>query len=153
VESVFQNWTLLAWGAAGLALSVAVGTVVLIAIAASLPPKFLQDPDSCFRISASHPMLFWACRIAKNMAGYLAIVVGCVLALPGVPGPGLPIMVLGIVMVDFPGKRRLLQRLLSVPNVVRGLNAIRVRCGMPQLMAAQEATRPDSTVANKNSDQ
>jgi hypothetical protein len=134
MESAFGFWTVFTWGAAGLFFSLAAGMAVLVAIAVSLPPKFLQDPDSWFRVSATHPVLFWAWTIAKNLAGYVAIVAGCVLALPGVPGPGLPIVVLGILLIDIPRKRWLVRRLLSTPGVVRGINSIRARCGLPHLV-------------------
>jgi hypothetical protein len=134
MENVSCYWTVIAWSAAGLAFGVVAGMVALIAIAMCLPPKFLQDPDSCFRISATHPVLFWTWTIGKNLAGYVAIVVGCLLAFPGVPGPGLPIVLLGIVMIDIPGKRWLVRKLLSLPGLVRGINAIRARCGLPHLI-------------------
>ena len=134
METAFSYWTVIAWGAAGLVFTVAAGMVLLIAIAICLPPQMLKDPDSCFRVSATHPVLSCTWSIGKNLAGDVAIVVGCVLAFPGVPGPGLPLVVLGLVLIDMPGKRWLVGKLLSMPGIVRGINAVRARCGLAHLL-------------------
>lgn len=48
-------------------------------------------------------------KVAKILAGFGLIVIGLVLALPLVPGPGIPIMVLGLVMLSehFPWAKRI----------------------------------------------
>jgi hypothetical protein len=56
------------------------------------------------------------------------------MALPLVPGPGLVFILLGLSLLDFPGKRSLERRLLSVPRVQRFLNEVRERFGRPPLI-------------------
>ena len=41
--------------------------------------------------------------IGKNMAGVLLVVLGILLSLPGVPGQGILTILLGIMLLDFPG--------------------------------------------------
>ena len=43
--------------------------------------------------------------------GILCIIIGLILAVPGIPGPGLVVVFLGILLLDFPGKVRLIHRL------------------------------------------
>lgn len=53
-------------------------------------------------------MILW--RIARNLLGLLLIIVGLILWLtPVVPGGAL--MIPGLMLIDFPGKRRLFLRL------------------------------------------
>jgi hypothetical protein len=81
-----------------------------------------------------HPAWFWTVRIVKNLAGALAVLLGIALSLPGIPGPGLVLILLGIALVDFPGKHRLERKILARPHVSRTLNAFRARFGKPPLI-------------------
>ena len=134
MDSLAFQWNAILWGVVVLLLSFAVSTTVVLAVLAMLPPTFFQDPDSCIVGTSANPVLHWARRVAKNLIGFVAIGIGLLLALPGVPGPGLPIVLLGVMLVDFPGKRRLVQKLLRVPTVLGGINALRVRLGKPPLL-------------------
>jgi hypothetical protein len=49
--------------------------------------------------------------IGKNIGGWLLVALGIVLSLPGVPGQGLLTILLGVMLVDFPGKDRMEQKL------------------------------------------
>lgn len=71
--------------------------------------------------------------IGKNVAGWLLIALGIVLSLPGVPGQGLLTVLLGVMLVDFPGKDRLEQKLLSRPGIINTINRLRGRFGKPAL--------------------
>jgi hypothetical protein len=71
--------------------------------------------------------------IGKNVAGWLLIALGIVLSVPGVPGQGLLTILLGLMLVDFPGKHRLEQKLLSRPGVINAINRLRGRFGKPAL--------------------
>ena len=52
---------------------------------------------------------------------------GIVLSLPGVPGQGLLTVLLGIMLLDFPGRHRLEQKLLSKPSILNSINKLRAR--------------------------
>jgi hypothetical protein len=134
MDFVIFDWITVFWGVVALLFTFALSIVVLIAVVATLPPTLLQARDSCMVGASAHPVLHWARRVGKNLIGLLVIAIGLLLALPGVPGPGLPIALLGIVLVDFPGKRRLVQKLLRAPKVMDRINALRVRLGKPPLV-------------------
>jgi hypothetical protein len=71
--------------------------------------------------------------IGKNVAGWLLIALGIVLSVPGVPGQGLLTILLGVMLVDFPGKHRLEQKLLSRPGIINTINRLRGRFGKAAL--------------------
>lgn len=92
--------------------------------------------------SKSHKMKFWSGSrpglnaikfIGKNTVGVLLVALGIILSLPGVPGQGLLTILLGIMLLDFPGKDRLEQKLLSKPRIVNTINRLRGRFGKPPL--------------------
>lgn len=75
----------------------------------------------------------------KNLFGAVLVALGVVLSLPGVPGPGIPTILIGVMLLDFPGKRRLERWLISLPTILRMINRLRRWFGKPPL------TRPAST--------
>ena len=72
-------------------------------------------------------------RVGRNVLGVLLVAVGVVLSVPGVPGQGLLTILVGVLLVDFPGKRRVERKLATRPAVLRGLNRVRSRFGRPPL--------------------
>lgn len=79
------------------------------------------------------PAIHAAKVIGKNIAGVLLVALGIVLSLPGVPGQGLLTVLLGIMLLDFPGRHRLEQKLLSKPSIVNTINRLRGRFDKPPL--------------------
>lgn len=79
------------------------------------------------------PWLHAAKVIGKNIGGILLVALGVVLSLPGVPGQGLLTVLLGIMLLDFPGRHRLEQKLLSKPSIVNSINKLRGRFGKKPL--------------------
>ena len=82
----------------------------------------------------SHPLIRWAGLIAKNLVGALAVVFGVILSLPGIPGPGVLMILIGIMLLDFPGKREWERWLVSRPRILGAINQLRARYGKPPLV-------------------
>ncbi len=72
-------------------------------------------------------------RVGKNVLGAVLVAVGVVLSIPGVPGQGLLTMLIGVILLDIPGKRRLERRIVASPPVLRVINGLRARFGKPPL--------------------
>jgi len=83
--------------------------------------------------SGPRPLLHAAGVVGKNIGGVLLVALGIVLSLPGVPGQGLLTVLLGLMLLDFPGRRRLEQKLLSRPSIVNAINGLRARFDKPPL--------------------
>ena len=83
--------------------------------------------------SGPHPALHAAKVIGKNIGGLLLVALGVVLSLPGVPGQGLLTVLLGIMLLDFPGRHALEQKLLSRPGIVNTINSLRKKFDKPPL--------------------
>jgi uncharacterized membrane protein YbaN (DUF454 family) len=83
--------------------------------------------------SGPRPLLHAAGVVGKNIGGLLLVALGIVLSLPGVPGQGLLTVLLGLMLLDFPGRRRLEQKLLRRPSIVNAINHLRARFGKEPL--------------------
>jgi hypothetical protein len=76
----------------------------------------------------------WAGLVGKNLAGFVLVILGVIMSLPGVPGQGLLTILLGVVLMDIPGKRPLESRLLRIPVVLSAVNGLRARYGKPAMI-------------------
>jgi hypothetical protein len=111
---------------------VSLGIVSFILI--KLPPTYFQSSHPRDFWTDRHPGIRFAGLIAKNALGLILVVVGIVLSLPGVPGQGILTILLGIMLMDFPGKRRLENKLVSRPRVLEAINRLRHKFGKPPLV-------------------
>jgi len=111
------------------ALSLALTAVALVLI----PADYFLGPRPPWHDTGGSVFRRWALRIARNLFGWILIVAGVLLSLPGVPGQGVLTILLGLMLVEFPGKRRLEQRLVRRPGVNRAINRLRARFGRPPL--------------------
>jgi hypothetical protein len=94
----------------------------------------IKLPDTYFKASHGrefwverHPVLRWSGLVVKNLLGAFLVLLGVVMSLPGVPGQGVLTILLGVMLLDFPGKRKLELKLVSRPKVLRTINRIRQR--------------------------
>lgn len=82
-----------------------------------------------------HPALALTVFLARNALGLLLVAAG--LAMLFLPGQGLLTVLIGVCVMDFPGKRGLLQRLVRGPKVQRTLNWIRRKRGKEPFVFAE----------------
>ena len=111
-------------------LSLAIVTLILVKI----PPNYFRAdyPRDLWR--ERHRAIRLAGLVGKNLIGAILVVLGIVMSLPGVPGQGVLTILLGVMLLDFPGKRQLEYRLISRPSVLRTVNSVRERFGKPALV-------------------
>jgi len=103
-------------------------------IIVKLPQTYFQESHSREFLVGHRPWVRWAGLIGKNLLGVLLVALGIVMSIPGVPGQGLLTILLGVMLIDFPGKRTLEQKLLSRPKVLSTINRLRHRYGRPPLL-------------------
>jgi len=76
-----------------------------------------------------HPGVRVAAVAGKNLLGLALLLCGAVLSLPLVPGPGVLTMLLGLALLDLPGKRALERWIVAQPIVFAALNQLRAKYG------------------------
>jgi hypothetical protein len=112
-----------------LILSFAAIAVVMIKIPANyFSSHYQQDfmPNSPFLVR-------WGAVILKNILGVILILIGLALSLPGVPGQGLLTILLGLIMLDIPGKRPLEAGIIKRPTILAAINKLRAKYNKPPL--------------------
>lgn len=111
--------------------AVTAGAFVLFAIGAAV--FFTWIPADYFRTPRRPPPKGHAAlRVARNIAGGVIIAAGLVLLL--LPGPGTLVVLVGVMLTDFPGKHRLLRWILSRRMMFAGVSALRRRVGKSPLI-------------------
>ena len=108
--------------AAMVLLSFAVTSVIAICVVVRLPSDFLRIAS---RQPGRRSLREWSAFLLKNLLGLFLIVAGAVLALPGMPGQGLLMIAVGLMVSDLPGRDPLLRRMLEKRSVRVPLNRLR----------------------------
>jgi hypothetical protein len=75
--------------------------------------------------------LLWVEHALRNVIGVVFVLAGVVMLV--LPGQGLLTILIGLLLVDFPGKRALELRLVRRPRLLAFLNRMRARRGRPPL--------------------
>ena len=121
--------------AAGLfALSLAVSFAAIAVVMVKVPPTYFSVDHSREFMTGRHWFVRSGALILKNLLGLMLIVLGVLLSLPGVPGQGILTILLGLIMLDIPGKRPLEAKIIQQPRVLAAVNDLRSRYGQPPLI-------------------
>ena len=86
-----------------------------------------------------HPLVRGAFAIGKNLLGIVFLIAGVAMLL--LPGQGLLTIVVALVLIDFPGKGRLLRRIVAQHTVLKALNWLRRRAGREPLVVDRAKPR------------
>jgi hypothetical protein len=111
-------------------LSLAIVSFIMVKI----PADYFKEDHPRELLPDKHPALRWLAVIGKNLLGVILVALGIVMSVPGVPGQGILTILLGIMLLDFPGKRKLEYKLVSRPQVRNAINKLRHRFGKPELV-------------------
>ena len=111
-------------------INLAIVSFVLVKI----PANYFSREHSRAFLSDRPPVIRYLGVVGKNLLGALLVALGIVLSVPGVPGQGILTILLGIMLLDFPGRRSLEYKLVSRPSVFKTINKLRHRFGKPALV-------------------
>jgi hypothetical protein len=126
-------WWLAASSAAMFVLSVVAVPWLLVRI----PPRYFMTKHHEHPWADRHPVLRHSFTIMKNLIGLVLVAIGLLLLV--LPGQGILTILAGLVLLDFPGKHRLLLWTISRPAVLAGVNWIRKKRGRSELVLPESA--------------
>jgi len=123
---------LLEW-LAGLSLLMFVVTLVVFPLVIIYLPEdyFVRDRRDPAHQTRRHPAVWLVLTVLKNVLGVILVVAGAAMLV--LPGQGLLTMLIGVTLVNFPGKYALERRIVSRPSVANTLNRIREAAGRARL--------------------
>jgi len=132
VTVAWTGWEIgLAIGAS--AVSIALSVLVTGFVIVRLPPDYFVREHRPLPLEGHPHALRIAARVGMNLGGLVLIALGVVMSLPGVPGQGILTILLGVMLVDLPYKRRLEGALVRRELLHKGINKIRARYGRPPI--------------------
>lgn len=104
-----------------------------------LPVIVLRLPADYFasardRQPSPRTAVAWLLRLGKNLLGVLLVLAGIAMLL--LPGQGLLTILIGLMLINFPGKRALERRIVGRPSILKLLNGMRARRALPPLIVA-----------------
>ena len=135
VQRYISSETLI-WLAA-LSIVFFIGTLIAIPfILVRLPADYFDIRVPRPWMQDHHPVLRVAGHIVKNAVGALFLFAGFLMLF--LPGQGVLTMLIGISMLDFPGKRKIEAKLIGQPTVLNVINSMRKKCGKPPLVLAPD---------------
>ena len=129
IEWLSQYQTSLAW----------LGIISLLMFVFSLlllPWLIKRIPDDYFKRrparSRSYPgILFSPFNLLRNIIGFIVLLAG--LAMFVLPGQGILTVLVGIALMQFPGKYRLERWIITRPGVLPAMNWVRRKTNSPEL--------------------
>ncbi|GAB4191709.1 MAG: hypothetical protein Kow00105_05760 [Phycisphaeraceae bacterium] len=132
IEWIQSNDALLWWLAAVSVVTFVASLVLLPWVVSRIPEDyFAHDSRPASVLAQRHPLTRWTLRLLKNVLGVILTVAG--LAMLVLPGQGLLTLVVGLMLLDVPGKYRLECWLVSRPRISKAINWLRRRRGKPPI--------------------
>lgn len=125
-----QFWETLTWGRIALGaflliLQVVISYAAIIFVMIKLPADYFSSTYTRNQNTDASFFIRWGAVILKNLIGVILIIAGIIMVVT--PGPGGLTILLGLVMMDIPGKRPLEAKMIKKPAVLSAINNLRAR--------------------------
>lgn len=131
-DSLTLNHVLVGLGLFLLSLAISFGAIVLVLV--NIPANYFSSHYRQDFLPNSSWIVRWGAVLSKNLLGLFLVALGLVLSLPGVPGQGLLTILLGLILMDIPGKRPLEARIIKRPAILAAANKLRARFAKEPLL-------------------
>src|SRR5687768_16456248 len=109
----------LTWWLVGLSVLTFVGSLIAIPLVVlRLPADYFSPQRSeADRWRRRHPAARVFLKVLKNLCGFILVLAGLIMSIPPMPGQGLLTILIGISLLDFPGRRALELRIVRLKPV------------------------------------
>ena len=109
-----------------------IGTLIAVPlIIVWLPADYLTAEPEVGLVRQKPAVWRYPYWIVKNIIGAVFIVAGIIMLV--LPGQGILTMVLGLALINFPGKRRVIRRLFTYRLIFKAINRLREKAHKPPL--------------------
>jgi hypothetical protein len=139
IEWISGLWASVTWGQLLIGVGLFLGSLALsfgaiAVVMVNIPANYFSTHYKRDFLPGSSFIVRWGAVIGKNLLGFFLVLLGIALSLPGVPGQGILTILLGLIMLDIPGKRPLEARIIQRPAVLSAINNLRSRYGKEPLV-------------------
>lgn len=134
-----QLWEGLTWSKVLLGVGLFLGSLIISFAAigivmVKIPENYFSSHYQQDFMPNSPWLVRWGAVLVKNILGIILIIIGIILSLPGVPGQGILTILLGLIMIDIPGKRPIEAKIIKRPTVLSAVNNLRAKYNKPPLI-------------------
>ena len=130
LHSYINELFILAWISIGL-LIVSIAIIPWLVI--KIPEDYFHEQ---YRVRVSkksmHPIIAQLLTGLKNFIGFVFVCLGTLMLI--LPGQGILTILIGLFLMNFPGKYRLERKIVLLPQVLKTLNWIRTKANKSPLM-------------------
>jgi hypothetical protein len=129
----FRSHSALAGTIALISFAVAViYAIVMFCALAWIRPDYFVRRRSESGIRVEHPLLRFGWHLLKNVVGAVLLLAG--IAMLVLPGQGMLTILVALTLLEFPGKRRLVLRIVRLKHVHSAIDWVRSRAGQPAIV-------------------
>ena len=119
-------------GVSSLLISIA-SLILLPWLVAQIPyDYFAHDQREPSKWKNLHPVFRFAVLVFKNVIGFILLLAGILMLL--LPGQGLLSILMGLVLMDYPGKFQFERKIVSRPKLLQFINWLRRKQKQPPLV-------------------
>lgn len=126
------TWGKILFGAGFFVVSFFLSILIVAIVIVKIPANYFSSHYQRDFLPNSSWLTRWGATIIKNIIGAILIVAGIIMLIG--PGQGILTILIGLIMMDIPGKRPLEARLINRPSVLPALNALRAKYNKPPLI-------------------
>ena len=125
----------LAWWLIGLSVLTFAGSLIAVTfMVVRMPADYFaqpKPPDDSWR--RRHPLSRGAILVLKYLLGFVLVLAGLIMSIPPIPGQGVLTILIGLSLLDFPGKWKLQLRIVKAAPVRNAMDWIREKYHRPPL--------------------
>ncbi|MCF8104055.1 MAG: PGPGW domain-containing protein [Desulfohalobiaceae bacterium] len=148
IELIKEHHQLIGWLGLLSVLTFFGSLLIIPWIIARIPVDYFQyEKRNPIHTQSPRPLLSKSLNILKNILGWLFILAG--LGMLFLPGQGMLTVLIGMMMINFPGKYRLEKKILCRPSVLRAINWIRTRSKRPPLTVSRNGGLCESKIPDQ----
>lgn len=129
-----ERWLpdILLWGTVISLLSLFALVVTVPWVVSRLPVDYFTSSRR-HRLQRDNSIVGWVLSLLKNLLGAILVILGFILLF--MPGQGILVTLVGLLIMNFPGKYRVERALVARKSVLKGLNWLRHRQSLPPFEA------------------
>ncbi len=136
-EFLLGIWETFTWqrifvGAGLFVLSFFLSILIVAIVIVKIPANYFSSHYQKDFLPGSSWLTRWGATIIKNIIGAILVLAGIVMLIG--PGQGILTILIGLIMMDIPGKRPLEAKLIKRPAVLSAVNSLRSRYNKPPLI-------------------
>jgi hypothetical protein len=120
------------YGTALFVVSMIVSLVIVGIVMVRIPENYFSTHYQHDFLPNSSWLTRWGAVVAKNIAGLILVIAGIVMLVG--PGQGILTILIGLILMDIPGKRPLEARLIKRPVILAAVNSFRAKYNKPPLV-------------------